>query len=445
MARKEKKFQNLLQPPMAKPVLVVKPKSRGRRYAAIAAWSVIVFWLYFSCRVNIGEMTNYFLSPSFQVPFGHIVDYSIGFLPRVLSGQLLTFFTGGSTTGQAAGAYFFTLFAITYGLFSLVLGMLIEKALSAKNYLMAMFPLLILFTPHAVWYRFFHPLNIDTLMFLFALAAFFLIKSEKLTWCVPVCVCLGIMASQSFMLLFFPLVFAIQYYEFIKSGMKRTRLSNLITTPVSSFALTLYMQWAVSHSELVSKYSYTEAIAYLERKAGHALVDDVSSWYFSSGVFGKLLDGRKFTLVSINAWSPFDYFKPIYYVFALLICAPILIFTLTIWRKHMKGEKGFWKKSPYILFMLAPLIIFPAFLIFVDIDRLVSSALLTQVLLIAYVFFANGQGEAFIRLKEIGTGKYRWLLYAAVLLGVIVPLMVFRSSVWLDPPFNPAALEIMAG
>jgi len=442
MAKKEKRV------PMAEPVLAAPPKSRGRRSAEIAVWSVIVFWLYTSYRGNIGEGIRYYLSPSFQVPLIHTPDYSLGFLPRVLSGQLLTLFTGGSMTGPIAGAYLLILHVVTYGLLSLVLGMLIEKALSAKNYLMAMFPLLIIFTPLAVWMRVLSDRQLDTLMFLFALAAFFLIRNEKLMWLAPVCVCLGIMASESFMLLFFPLVFAMLYYEFIKGGMKRTRLYNLIATTVSSFALAVYMQWAVLHSELVSKYSYAESIAYLERKIGRAFTEVFGDlhveMYVSSGIFGKVLDGRKFALMSINAWSQFDYFKPVFYIIALLICAPILIFTLTIWRRRMKGEKGFWKKSPYILFMLAPLIIFPAFLVFGDIDRLVSAVLLTQVLLLAYAFFADGQNEAFMRLKEISTGKYRWLLYAAVLLGVIVPLMVFRSPNWLTPPFNHAALVGMA-
>jgi len=425
------------------PVLVAQPKSRGRRNAEIAAWSAAVFLLYFQFRVYIGEFISYYLSPSFQASFKHSPDYSLGFLPRVLSGQLLTFFAGGVTSGPAAGAYFLTLHTITYGLLSLILGVLIQKAVSAKNYLMAMFPLLIIFTHRSVWIRFFSDEQLDTLMFLFALAAFFLVKNEKLMWFVPVCVCLGMMASESYMLLFFPFVFALLYYEFIKGGMKRTRLYNLIATTVSSFAMWLYMQWAVINSELVSKYSFAEAIAYLERKIGYAFTDDLNSFYFSAGVFGKILDGREFPLISINAWSQFDYFNPIFYVIVFLFCAPILIFALSIWRKHINGESSFWQKSPYILFMLAPLIIFPAFLVFMDLDRLASAVLFTQVLLLAYVFFADGQNAAFVRLKEIGTGKYRWLLYAAVLLGVIVPLLLLRGPYLLDPPFNSAALGIL--
>jgi len=417
---------------MQSPVFVAPPKGRSRRYAEIVLWSVIVFWLYFSFRINLGILIRGFLSPSFQAPLIHTLDYSLGFLPRVLSGQLLSLFAGGAVTGQAAGAYFLTLYVVTYGLLSLVLGMLIEKALNAKNYLMAMFPLLIIITPQAVWIGSCSLEQLDTLMFLFALAAFLLIKSEKLMWFVPVCVCLGIMTSESYMMLFFPLVFALLYYEFIKGGMKRTRLFNLIATTAASFALEVYMQWAISHSELVGKYSFAEAIAYLERKTGRAFTENLhGALYLSRGVFGKSLDGQNAPLISINAWSQFYDYKPIYYVVALLICAPILIFTLAIWHRRGKGEKGFWKKSPYILFTVAPLIIFPAYLVFMDMDRLVSAVLLTQVLWTAYVFFADGQNEAFTRLKEISTGKYRWLLYAAVLLGIIVPLVVFRGPYWL--------------
>ena len=97
----------------------------------------------------------------------------------------------------------------------------------------------------------------------------------------------------------------------------------------------------------------------------------------------------------------------------------------------MKAEQGFWKKSPYMLFMLAPVIIFPAFFVFADLDRLVSAVLITQVLMLAYTFFADGRNEAFNRLKELSTGKYRWLLYAAIILGVIVPLLIFRGPFWL--------------
>jgi len=440
MARKKKRIpKHVAGPvaePVAEPVLVAPPKSRSRRYAETAAWSALVFWLYISYRVrvlyhvSVGVWASAFLSPSFLVPPAHTLDYSMGFLPRALSGQLLTFFTGGSITGQAGGAYFLALNIITYGLLSLLLGMLIEKALSAKSYLMALFSLLVIFTPQAVWSRAFPHTTYDTLTLLFTLAAFFLLKNEKRMWCAPVCVCLGIMTNYSYVLLFFPLVFALQYYELIKSGKKRTRLFNLIATAISSFALEVYMLWAPLHSELVSKYGIAEAIAYLEKKAGYTFTE-AEAWYITSAVLGRHMDGKRIAFNDYTTWSRYDWFDPIFYVNALLICAPILIFTLAIWRRHMKDEKGFWNKSPYMLFMLAPAVLFPVFLIFGDMDRLVSAVLFTQVLLLAYAFFADGRNGAFLRLKKIGTGKYRWLLYAAVLLGVIVPLLIFRSSIWL--------------
>jgi len=422
------------------PMLVAQPKSRGRRYAEIAAWSAAVFWLYFQFRVYIGEFISHYFSPSFQASFKHTPDYSLGFLPRVLSGQLLTFFAGGAATGPAAGAYFFTLHIITYGLLAFILGRLIQKAISAKNYLLAMFPLLIIFTHRSVWIRFFSDVELDTLVFLFALAAFFLVKNEKLMWFVPVCVCLGIMTSESFMLLFFPLILALQYYELIKSGIKRTRLYNLIATAASSFAMWLYMLWAVVNSEIVSKYSFTEAIAYLESKIGYAFSIG-EKLYLVGVIYGKTLDEQDVVPSDFNAFSVANYFNPLFYVIALLFCAPILIFTLTIWRRHMKSEEGFWQKSPYMLFMLGPAIIFPAFFVFSDMDRLVSAVLFSQVLWLAYVFFTDGQNAAFTRLKEMGTGKYRWLLFAAVLLGVLVPLLIFRGPAWLHPWIDIEALR----
>jgi len=443
MAKKKKRISKPVVKPMAEPVaaaksvLITPPKSRGRRRAEIAVWSAIVFLLYIYYRIyvlldgSVRGWTSAFLSPAFQVPAHHILDYSMGFLPRALSGSLLTFFTGGTMAGWVPGAYFLTRHIITYGLLSLNLGMLIEKAINAKSYLMAMFPLLIIFTPQAVWSRFFSHETLDTLMLLFTLIAFFLIRNEKLMWFAPFCTCLGIMTNYSYALLFFPLVFAMQYYEFIRGGMKRTRLYNLIATTISSFAMGVYMLWVPFHSELVSKYSAPEAIAYLERKAGYKFTQ-LDIWYITSTIFGRHVDGQKLTFLDATSLGRYGgYFNPIFYVTALLICMPILIFTLTIWRRHVKGEKGFWKKSPYLLFMLAPAIIFPVFyFVFGDIDRLVSAVLLTQVLLMAYVFFADGQNEAFIRLKEIKTWK-RQLLYVAVLLGVLVPLMVFRSTMWL--------------
>jgi hypothetical protein len=43
-------------------VLAAPPKNRGRRRAEIAAWSVLVFLLYFYHRVNIGEWISELLS-----------------------------------------------------------------------------------------------------------------------------------------------------------------------------------------------------------------------------------------------------------------------------------------------------------------------------------------------------------------------------------------------
>jgi len=426
----------------AAPALAIAPKSNGRRRIEIAVWSVIVFYLYFEYRLNIRGTLGTLLSDSYQIPLLLTPDYSLGFIPRALSGQLLSFFAAvfsgwrhsSPMPGQAAGAYLLTLHFVTYGIFSVIIGALIEKALSAKNYLLALFPLLIIFTPQAVWFFFFSFNYHDTLLLLFALISIFLVRNEKLMWLAPVCCCLGIMANYSFSLLFFPFVFALLYYEYIKSGMKRSRLANLIVTTASSLAMTIYMLWVPRHIELVCKYSYTKMIEYLEWKAGQSF-QCADGWYVSTTVFGKLLDGESGDVFALlNPWSGnVNWFLPKYYVFALLLCAPILLFTLPIWWKHMKGEEGFWKKSPYILFMIAPLLLVPVFRIFMDISRLVYSILLAQVLLVAYIFITDGKNEAFTRLKALGQGKKRWIAFVIFALCIVVPLIVFRGSHWLMP------------
>ena len=193
------------------------------------------------------------------------------------------------------------------------------------------------------------------------------------------------------------------------------------------------MLFAGRYSDWMSRYSHAQAISYLEAKIGRALTD-FEHWSISTVIFGKYSSGEPASPLESSAWSTrYVYFDPKFYVSALLICAPILIFTLAIWRWLAKGEKGFWRRSPYYLFMLAPLVIVPEFLFFADIDRLVWAALLTQVLLAAFVYMADGQNGAFTRLKECSLGKNRWNVYLALLLGIVIPLLLFSVPAWLNP------------
>jgi len=426
------------------------PKSRGRRAAEIAVWSAIVFLLFFGYRIlytpsNLRRIWEVLPSNfkfkywwdclSAALPY-HSLDYSLGFIPRALSGQILTFFAGAMLTGQDAAIYLFTVHVITYGLFSVIMGTMIEKAFRTRNYLMGLFPLLIIFAPSSIWYSALHYyVTYDVLLLLFSLVAFLLIRSrnEKLQWFVPICVCLGILANPTYMPFFFPLVFALLYYEFIKSGRKRTRLSGLIVTTASSFALQIHMLWTIFNDKQVGKYSRAETIAFIERKIGYTL-NALERWTISGPTLGVDSSGMSASPEYATPWSDWgDWFKPTNYLIALAIGLPILIFTLAIWRRLAEGEKGFWRKSPYFLFMIAPLTLFPLHLFFSDLDRLVWSILMTQVLLLAYVFITDGQREAFARLSGIAAGKKGWTAFVLLLLGIVIPLIVFSDWQWLSP------------
>ena len=413
------------------------PKSRGRKAAEIAVWSVIVFVLFFGYRFYFshGSFSYWWDCLSNALPY-HSLDYSLGFIPRALSGQILTFFAGATLTKHDAAVYLITVYVITYGLFSIIMGTMIEKAFRSKDYLMGLFPLLYIFAPSPVWiHQLFSYLKYDELMLLFSLFAFLLIhtRNEKLQWFVPICVFLGILANPTYMLFFFPLVFALLYYEFIKSGRKRTRLSKLIVTTASSFALQIYMLWTIFSDGQVGKYSLTEAIAYVERKIGYTL-SDPERWSISTTTFGMVSSGRPMSPEYTTPWSDWgDWFKPMNFLIALAIGLPILIFTLSIWRRLAKDQKGVLRKSPYLLFMTAPLTLFPLHLFFADIDRLLWSMLLTQVLLLAYVYITDGQEVAFARLKRILAGKKGWLAFILLLLGIAVPLIVFSNRQLLLP------------
>ena len=409
-------------------------KTRERTYAEIAGWSVLVFLLYFGYRIIVLTWPNPSLS-AFLPRFSnyaafHGLDYSMGFLPRVLSGQILSFFAEPPFTREALAAYLIIVYIIAYGLFSIIIGTMIEKALSKKNYLMALFPLLFIFAPASVWFRSFSVILFDSLLLIFALCAFLSVKNKKLMWFVPVAVCLGITANSAFMLLFFPLIFALLYYEYIKSGTERVRLVHLIVTTVSAFAMELYMVWAPFHSDQLAKFSYTDSLRYLENKIGRAL-NSFELWYISTSVFGKNSAGMPVPSESHYAWLQDWWLQPRFLLIAIIICAPILIFTFTIWWKMAKGEKGVIKKSPYLLFMLAPLVMFPEFLIFMDIDRLVWGVLLTQALLVVHVFMADGKQQVF---APLAAGKKRWIIYTALFLCIIVPLIVFMNKNLLNPP-----------
>ena len=374
----------------------------------------------------------------------HSLDYGMGFVPRALTGQLLTLVTGGAITERAAGIYLLLAYVLTYALFSVVVGILIEKAVRTENYIMAMFPFLFVLAPVPVWFRSFMFANYDTFMLLFALLAFLALaqsRHERLLWLVPVFSCLGILTNYAFALLFFPLIFALQYYAYIQSGLKKSRLAQLLATTGSSGALALYSVAAPYNSEWMHRlglyrYSCAQAIAYLEGKLGHVL-EEADRLYIANTVFGMDARGDSFVAIPpgrLTAFSPLaGWFHPKFYGNALLICAPIVVFTCIAWWVMAKGETGFLKKSPFYLFMLAPCFIFPAFMVFQDLDRLVWSVLLTQLLLMIYVFLKNGQSGVFNRMREI-TKKDKPAIagIAVFFLAILLPLLIFKTGEWLN-------------
>jgi len=385
----------------------------------------------------------------------HSLDYSMGFLPRALTGQILSFFTGEMLTDRAAAVFLLVAYIIAYALFSVIIGILIDKAARAENYLMAMFPFLFILAPLAVWFRSFFFMNYDTFMLLFALLAFIILlwsKNKKLLWLVPVLSCLGIMANYAYALLFFPLIFALQYYTYIKSGLMRLRLVQLIVTTVSSAALTAYMTLAPFYSELLYRlglyrYNYEEAVAYLGDKLGRELTGH-EILYMSYTVFGMgPTPEDTWVPIATGAFSALHpdvgWFHQRFYINATVIIIPMLFFAFRVWWRMAKGETGFINKSPYYLFMLAPFIIYPAFMVFADIDRLVWSALLAQLLLMIYVFIQNGQNKAFEWLKQI-TKKDKLAILIIILfaLAIILPMLRFNDSQWLNPLELDVILEM---
>ena len=450
------------------------PEAKASR-KAIAGYSAFVFVLYMGFRmyaltkhiVGRASLVNIFMFSSWVLHRGaayHGLDYSMGFLPHALSGQILTFFAGETITDRAAALYLLLAFVLTYGLFSVIVGILLEKAVRTENYLMALFPFLFILAPLTVWARTFFFMNYDTFMLLIALPAFLILlwrKNEWLLWLIPVLSCLGIMTNHAFVLLFFPLLFALQYYEYIKSGLKKSRLLQMIVTTVSSALLAAYMVLAPAYSGLLQKYglykySHAQAIAMLEAKIGRTL-DVHEILYTSFSVFGMRpaaevydLDAYYSTYAGeFSPWNPqteefISTFLPQYFflhLYAFLILAPIVVFAFAVWRKMAKGETGFLSKSPYYLFMLAPFIIVPAFVVFVDMDRLVWSALLTQLLFVIYVYFKNERDVAFERLKQITKNDKTAILCAALFgLAIFLPVLLFKGADWL----NPLTLETIA-
>jgi NADH:ubiquinone oxidoreductase subunit 6 (subunit J) len=250
---------------------------------------------------------------------------------------------------------------------------------------------------------------------------------------VPVFVLLGFAANYAFLLLFFPLIFAILYFDYSKNGREGWRFAHLGVTTVTAFAMYVYMTWAVYHTERVSKYNHLEAIAYMEEKLGHVL-SSFTRWYISYAVFGIDFDsGRKLTTLDNTPWgSDFyaNYFSPIALLTAILLCVSTLAFAFLLWKRAARKEQGFFNKSPYYLFMVAPLLLPLAYLIFWDIDRLAWSTLLTQTLFIAHTYSEKEKDTAFAPFERI-KGRKRLLICVALLLCIAVPMFVFDTMIFL--------------
>ena len=421
------------------PQLALTPKSRHRRCCEIAGWASLVFVVLHAYRIIsfFGWRGGFsiFLSRFWVGTELHALDYSLGFLPRAFSGSLLRLFVPAAyITESTIVVYLMIIHVLTYALLAVIMGMLIERALSTKNYMMCLVVALCIFMPQQIWYWSFSVMIWDTFLLLFALCAMLCVRHEKLKWFVPLLIFMGIATNFVFILLLFPLVFALMYYEVVRSGFKRSRLVHIISTTVGTFFFWGFITWAIFNDHILSRVNVTQGIEFVQQRVGRPL-PPVWLWYISVNSFGACSCGEVLSLgyAFEFAHRPFTDFLQLY-LLIFLVSLPICTFALFIWRKFARHAKGFWQKSPYLLFMIAPLAMFVITLLITDRDRGVWGALFTQILLLAYLFIHDWQSEVFAQIKAFFPKKHRWVwITAAVLIGISLTAILFSGEGGIAP------------
>lgn len=141
-----------------------------------------------------------------------VLDYRIGFAPRLFMGSVLSLFTRFKGSREL-NIFFTVMFAVCFFLISWAAGRIIRAAADGNQKMTVFFVALFLAGPFSSAFLFPVLLSLDRFLVLFTCAALLLLGKPKLRWLVPVVLFMALATHHVFAFTYMPAVAIAVLYE----------------------------------------------------------------------------------------------------------------------------------------------------------------------------------------------------------------------------------------
>jgi hypothetical protein len=313
----------------------------------------------------------------------YLVDYNIGICSRFILGALSSALKL-KITFTLIGNLSRIVFIILLVFISVLAGKVLYATMVEKNAYCAFVVLAFIFCPYAIlcyvhWIGFF-----DIYMYILTIIAFLVLDKKYFRWLVPLLCVLGVFTHYIFFLTFFPIILALQFNNLSECGKsKRSNIVLFTVTAVSGLFSSVYCIFFANRTLHMNESQFYE---YIGSKINFNVVDNVVREYWGTYLFnnyhGSNFNGSIGLIKVLFDHKIIDEGTILPPTFFTAACF-LLIFSF-FWVMCILKASSKFKKFVYAIFALVPLCDILVMVISVDMDRWISTAIITEFFLLFY-------------------------------------------------------------
>ncbi len=328
----------------------------------------------------------------------YLVDYSVGFCSRLLIASIVSLITDNFSNEWLTG-FCIASNLIAYLLYAILAGRVIRKLkdntatlAKAAAFTVALFPLGM--TVFAHWFG-----MLDIFMFIIAMITVVCINSKWLCVLTPVLIFIGLAVHPGYVFQYAPLIGALLAYKMVKSNFAKSDVILFFVSAAVGALSLAYFEFFALKTLTVSFEGLKEHIA--SKIGDYSLIrGEFYKGYLFNDYSDEVIQGSDTALANPSnyyerimvflstAFGSISVFTLIYYFICFVF---VCVFFCVLLRRLFKTEKGFLRKSPYVLSALIIFMSACASLLSTDTQRWLSAGILSMLIFMLNLLYNSDE------------------------------------------------------
>lgn len=285
-----------------------------------------------------------------------VLDYRIGFAPRLFMGSVLSLFTRFKGSREL-NIFFAVMFAVCFFLISWTAGRIIRAAADENQKMTVFFVALFLAGPFSTAFLFPVLLSLDRFLVLFTVAILLVIGKPRLRWLTPVFLFMALATHHVFAFTYMPAVAIVVLYELY---VKKDKPTVLFAT-AAFITMAVFCGYFFLYGGTDRFADYRELVAYAKTQTDIPIREDFYAGYFflQPSSFSNYL--FKYTTIEM---APFRRD-----MLVNLFLLPLIVLFFVIWKQAIQNSGSRFEKFIFLLCLLVPLARIPMYFLVSDLFR----------------------------------------------------------------------------